>query len=96
MSILKWGYAMDRLADEKRNFLYPSHRYYGVFKPEYLVFNANLQEFSQRVSLICALESGAKLTPLDAFQQIHGLWEELTHCKNTLGIGDDNQAYPEI
>jgi hypothetical protein len=32
------------------NFLYPRNNYYGEFKPEYVVFNANLQEFSQQVS----------------------------------------------
>ena len=28
------------------DFLYPRHKYRGQFKPEYLVFNSNLQEFS--------------------------------------------------
>ncbi len=37
------------------NFLYPRRRYQGSVKPENLVFNANLQEFSQRVSYICGL-----------------------------------------
>jgi len=32
------------------DFLYPRSRYYGQVKPENLVFNANLQEFAQRVS----------------------------------------------
>jgi hypothetical protein len=29
------------------DFLYPCGSYHGQFKPEYLVFNANLQEFSR-------------------------------------------------
>jgi len=32
------------------HFIYPRSRYYGQVKPENLVFNANLQEFAQRVS----------------------------------------------
>jgi hypothetical protein len=39
------------------SFLYPESNYYGQFKPEYLVFNANLQEFSQRVNCICHLQT---------------------------------------
>lgn len=38
---------------EKEDFLYPRSRYYGQVQPENLVFNANLQEFAQKVSLIC-------------------------------------------
>ncbi len=77
---------------KKRNFLYPRNNYHGTFTPEYLVFNANLQEFSQRVSYICALEAGAKLSPQEAFQQINGLWEQLTDSKLALGIGDSPLA----
>ncbi len=51
------------------NFLYPRRRYQGSVKPENLVFNANLQEFSQRVSYICGLQTGDKLTPNEAVQQ---------------------------
>lgn len=45
------------------DFLYPRSRYYGQFKPEYLVFNANLQEFAQRVSYISNLQTNGKLSP---------------------------------
>jgi hypothetical protein len=69
------------------DFLYPRSRYHGQVKPENLVFNANLQEFSQRVTFISSLESGGKLSPEEAYQQIKRLWKELKHSKKSLGIG---------
>ena len=42
---------------ERSDFLYPRSRYRGHWKPENLVFDANLQEFAQRVSYICNLQS---------------------------------------
>lgn len=59
------------------DFLYSRSHYYGQFKPEHLVFNANLQEFSQRVSLICGLETGGKVSQDEAYKQIEALWEQL-------------------
>jgi hypothetical protein len=59
------------------NFLYPHSHYRGSVTPENLVFNANLQEFSQRVSYICALETNGKLTPNEAVQQLRSLWHQL-------------------
>lgn len=44
------------------HFLYPRSRYRGSVKPENLVFNANLQEFSQRVSYISGLQTNASST----------------------------------
>ncbi|MBD1998213.1 hypothetical protein H6F88_14045 [Oculatella sp. FACHB-28] len=73
--------------DELSNFLYPHSRYHGEVKPENLVFNANLQEFAQRVSLISNLETGGKLTPIESFQQIELLWKKLKDSKKQLGIG---------
>ncbi|MEA5568290.1 MULTISPECIES: hypothetical protein [unclassified Anabaena] len=66
------------------DFLYPRSPYYGQFKPEYLVFNASLQEFSQRVNYICSLQTGGKISPEDAYQQIHVLWKELKRAKKAL------------
>ncbi len=68
------------------NFLYPYRRYRGAVKPENLVFDANLQEFSQRVSFICNLENNGKLTPEDAFQQLQQLWLSLDQSRRHLGI----------
>ncbi|MGP1382110.1 MAG: DUF7219 family protein [Thainema sp.] len=68
------------------NFLYPYRRYRGAVKPENLVFDANLQEFSQRVSFICNLENNGKLSPEDAFKQIQQLWTSLDRSRQQLGI----------
>jgi Fe2+ transport system protein B len=58
------------MQQSKHNFLYPRARYRGAVKPEHLVLNANLQEFAQRVSYICNLQTAGKLSPDQAFEQI--------------------------
>lgn len=73
--------------DNKTNFLYPRSRYNGQIKPENLVFNANLQEFAQKVSYICNLETAGKLTPEESYQKIRALWKQLKRSKQQLGIG---------
>lgn len=73
----------------KDNFLYPRGRYYGHVKPENLVFNANLQEFAQRISYICNLETGGKLTSEEAYEQIKALWKQLKKTKKQLQIGEN-------
>ncbi|MBD2530809.1 hypothetical protein H6G97_14980 [Nostoc flagelliforme FACHB-838] len=75
----------------KNSFLYPRSRYYGKFQPENLVFNANLQEFSQKISYITCLETGGKLSQEEAYQQIKSLWKELKHSKKQLAIGGDRE-----
>lgn len=72
---------------QKSDFLYPRHRYRGQVKPENMVFNANLQEFSQRVSIICGLETNGKLSPEESYREIKALWKQLKHSKKQLGIG---------
>jgi hypothetical protein len=78
----------DKPAD-KSEFLYPRSRYHGEFTPENLVFNANLQEFAQRVSYICNLETSGKMPPGEAYNRIKELWTELDVSKHELRIGDD-------
>lgn len=68
-------------------FLYHNSRYHGEIKPENLVFNANLQEFTQKISYICSLETAGKLTPEESYQQIKQLWKDLKRTKKQLGIG---------
>lgn len=67
-------------------FLYPHHRYYGDVKPENLVFNANLQEFSQKVGYIVSLETGGKITPKESYKKIKALWKDLKRSKKALQI----------
>jgi hypothetical protein len=72
-------------------FLYPHSSYYGQVKPEYIVFNANLQEFAQRVSYISNLQTNGKLSPEQAYTQIKMLWKNLKRTKKELGISDTSQ-----
>jgi hypothetical protein len=72
---------------ERNRFLSPRSRYYGQVKPENLVFNANLQEFAQRISFICNLETNGKISSEEAYNQIKALWKQLKHSKKQLGIG---------
>ncbi|MEO1131530.1 MAG: hypothetical protein AAFX40_02360 [Cyanobacteria bacterium J06639_1] len=66
------------------NYLYPYHRYRGRFDPQQVAFNANLQEFAQRVSYVSCLQTGGKLTPEDAFDRIAHLWEQLKRSRENL------------
>lgn len=70
----------------KNSFLYPRSRYRGNFTPETLAFNANLQEFAQKVSYISGLETGGKLSPEQAYEQVKSLWKQLKQSKKAMGI----------
>lgn len=74
--------------NEKDKFLYPISRYYGQAQPQKLIFNANLQEFAQKVGFITALETSGKLSPQEAYQQIKALWKQLKQSKKQL-LNDD-------
>lgn len=74
---------------EKEEFLYPRSKYYGSFTPQSLVFNANLQEFAQKVSLLCNLETGGKIDQDSAYKQIKALWKQLKASRKQLGIEAD-------
>jgi hypothetical protein len=68
-------------------YIYQNNRYNGDFTPEHLIFNSNLQEFTQKVSFICSLETAGKLTPEESYKQIKSLWKDLKRTKKQLGIG---------
>ncbi|MGC1307687.1 MAG: hypothetical protein WA885_10685 [Phormidesmis sp.] len=74
----------DKKKKELKEFLMPRSRYQGEFTPENLAFNANLQEFAQRVALICALETGGKVSSAEAYDDIKKLWKELKASKKNL------------
>ena len=74
---------------DKNNFLYPRSPYHGNVQPENLVFNANLQEFAQKISYICNLETGGKIPPQEAYKKIKKLWKKLKRSKKELGIGNN-------
>lgn len=71
---------------DRQNFFYPYNRYRGMVGPENLVFNANLQEFAQKVGFIAGLETNGKISPEESYQQIEHLWEQLKRSKQQLGI----------
>ncbi|MGQ4648397.1 DUF7219 family protein [Lyngbya aestuarii] len=70
----------------KNRFMYPTRKYRGLFKPEYLAFDANLQEFSQQVSYISCLETAGKLSPQQAYEQLDHLWKRLKRSAQLMGI----------
>jgi hypothetical protein len=73
------------------NFLYPRARYQGSFSPEHLVFNANLQEFAQRVGYISNLQTAGKVSPEESYQQIKSLWKQVKKSKKLLEIGNETR-----
>ena len=71
----------------KDEFLYPKSSYWGKASLQNITFNSNLQEFAQRVSFVCNLETGGKVTSEEAYQQIKSLWKQLkTSKKNLLDV----------
>ncbi|MGL5035596.1 MAG: DUF7219 family protein [Microcystaceae cyanobacterium] len=69
---------------KKSEFLYPHASYQGEFTPENLIFNANLQEFAQRIIYLCNLETNGKINQESAYQEIRELWQELKASQNSL------------
>jgi hypothetical protein len=68
----------------KRKFLNPQSGFRGEFTPENLAFNANLQEFANRISIICNLETGGRIPADEAYKQIKQLWKQLKQSKAEL------------
>ncbi len=66
---------------DKENFLYSQARYRGDFSPENLAFNSNLQEFTQKIGYICALETNGKISSKEAYDRIKALWRQLKASK---------------
>ncbi len=56
--------------------------------PEFMMFDANLREFAERVNTICSLEAGGKLSPDDSYQRIRSLWKQLKRSHSNLGIAE--------
>lgn len=62
---------------QSADYLYPRSRFRGKMNPENLIFNANLQEFSQRVTYLTALANNGKMSLEESYQQIEQLWQQL-------------------
>jgi hypothetical protein len=74
----------------KDNFFYHRNQYLGEFTPQNLVFNANLQEFSQTVCYISNLESAEILSSQESYEEIELLWQQLTQSFQSLGFDGKN------
>lgn len=72
----------------KTAFLCPYARYHGEFTPAAFLFNANLQEFAHRVGITCSLQTGGKLSPTEAYQEIESLWHQLQVAKEQWETSD--------
>lgn len=70
--------------NSQSNFLLPRSRYRGPVRPENLLFNANLQAFAQRVSMISGLQTNGKLSAAESFEQIQALWQQLDQSHDQL------------
>jgi hypothetical protein len=85
----------DRSPASKDNFFYPRSRYRGEFTPKQLAFNANLQEFAQRVGILCSLETGGKIKASQAFDEIKQMWKQLETSKDEL-LDAPDPAPPDL
>lgn len=70
----------------KEKFLYPRSRYYGSYTTKNLLLNANLQEFTHKVSIISALHTGGKLSSEQAYDQIEKLWQQLAQSRQAASV----------
>ena len=70
------------------NLISQKYIYRGIFTPQNLIFNANLQEFATRVSYICNLQTIGKISTEDAYKQINELWQQLERSYIELNITD--------
>ena len=77
----------------KDKFLYPQCHYRGEFGLNELTFNANLQEFAQRIGYISCLHTAGKLSSSEAYLQIKQLWEKLEYSRKAMEIGTTDQKY---
>jgi hypothetical protein len=73
----------------RSDFIHHRSRYFGTVQPQNLVFNANLQEFAQKVGYISSLETAGKISPEDSYHRIETLWQELKSSKKSLHIGEN-------
>ena len=81
--------------NQRDEFFYPKASYHGEFTPENLAFNANLQEFAQRVAILCALETGGKISSEQAYDDIKQLWKQLEQSKQSL-LDQPEPPKPEL
>ncbi|MEM6446096.1 MAG: hypothetical protein AAFY57_15525 [Cyanobacteria bacterium J06642_2] len=84
------------MVDSKDELIFPSQPFRGEAKPQNILFNSNLQEFGQRVIIICALESNGKIPTLEAYEQIKQLWKGLKKSKKSIYSDPGWTDLPEL
>ena len=77
---------------DKNNFFYQRYRYLGKYTPQNFLFNANLQEFSERVGYLCNLQTLGKISSQECYEEIELLWQQLTESFKTLIIDEKDVA----
>ncbi len=75
-----------------REMLFPCWHYGGVFTPGNWLFNCNLQEFAQRVSIVEALHTAGKISTSQAIEQLKFLWEGLEKGYYSLEINKEEDS----
>jgi len=71
-----------------QTFACPLARYRGVHDSGSQEFNAHLQSFAHRVSLLAGLHTGGKLSTHETYQQLLTLWEALQPYCSLIADGD--------
>ncbi len=54
------------------------------FSAERLIMEANIREFAYKISMICALEVGGKITTDEAYHRIKENWKQLKESRKNL------------
>ena len=52
--------------------------------PEQIIMEANIREFGHKISMICALETGGKITSDEAYTRIKANWKHLKASRKNL------------
>ena len=55
---------------------------------ERVIMEANIREFGHSISLICALETGGKISPEEAYRLIKKTWHDLKLSRKSLFEGN--------
>jgi hypothetical protein len=76
-----------------QKFACPIAPYRGVHDLGSQEFNAHLQSFAHRASLLACLHTGGKLSTHETYQQLLTLWEALQPYCSLIADGD-RPAYP--
>lgn len=72
---------MDKFSVDQSSFFNPYSRYYGTGSLKDVAFNANLQKFAYRTSIIAGLHCNGKLSAMESWQQIEELMHQLEQSK---------------